>query len=337
MPVSKNQLQRLIRLVARLKKNRYPNCKSFAEELRKSDLDENVWMACTDKTVFRDILTLKNEFKAPIAFDRGRNGYYLKHHGWTFNAPYSRSEEELLTAVLGARLAENIFPEPLRTQIRDSVDFMLSSDNPDFLDKAQIDSLVIIPGMRKMPDPATFMTLFKAWQEHELVSIDYEDASDALTTRRFEPHTVIFYEGLWYTKGFCHLRKEPRTLVLHRVKAIKRLGKYFEPDPAIIKTATESEIFSSETVYDVNILCDGYLKKRVEAKPLHLAQTVKKVSKTRFRITVPEISRYRLVTWIMRQCGNAVITHPPELVAEIKDFARKILKEHRNEINCKIL
>ena len=59
MPVSKKQLVRLIRLVAQLKENRYPNCARFAEEMRQADLDENLNLACTPKTIFRDIQTLK--------------------------------------------------------------------------------------------------------------------------------------------------------------------------------------------------------------------------------------------------------------------------------------
>ena len=60
MPVSKKQLVRLIRLVAQLKENRYPNCTKFSEEMRQADLDENMNLACTPKTIFRDIQPLKN-------------------------------------------------------------------------------------------------------------------------------------------------------------------------------------------------------------------------------------------------------------------------------------
>lgn len=42
MPLSKKQLIRLVRLVAQLKENRYPNCSRFAEEMRKADLGENL-------------------------------------------------------------------------------------------------------------------------------------------------------------------------------------------------------------------------------------------------------------------------------------------------------
>lgn len=65
MPLSKKQLQRLIRLVAQLKENRYPNCTSFAAAMQKVDIDENLNISCTAKTIFRDIQILKNDFDAP--------------------------------------------------------------------------------------------------------------------------------------------------------------------------------------------------------------------------------------------------------------------------------
>jgi len=41
VPVNKKQLQRLVKFVAMLKENRYPNCASFVDELQKEDLYGN--------------------------------------------------------------------------------------------------------------------------------------------------------------------------------------------------------------------------------------------------------------------------------------------------------
>lgn len=59
---------------------------------------------------------LEEEFHCPLAFDRARNGYYLRHHGWDFIAPALLDENEMLAAVIGARIAEEIFPAPLKTR-----------------------------------------------------------------------------------------------------------------------------------------------------------------------------------------------------------------------------
>lgn len=148
MSQNKKQIFRLQKFVGQLKENRYPNCKSFSAELRLIDLEYNRNIACSAKTIQRDIRVLREEFGCPIDFDHERNGYYLKHHGWNLDTPVFQEEHEVMAAVLGARVAESIFPEPLRSDIRQVVDTQLANLNPDFLDKAFVNSLTIIPGLK---------------------------------------------------------------------------------------------------------------------------------------------------------------------------------------------
>jgi predicted DNA-binding transcriptional regulator YafY len=82
MPVNKKQLIRLVKLAAVLKENRPVNAHSFADELRRMDMYENINIACGPKMIIRDIKTLKNDFNAPIEFDPSKNSYYLASHGW---------------------------------------------------------------------------------------------------------------------------------------------------------------------------------------------------------------------------------------------------------------
>lgn len=328
MPLSKKQLVRLVRLVAQLKENRYPNCSRFSEEMRRADLDENLNIACTPKTIFRDIQTLKSDFEAPIAFDKARNGYYLKHHGWNFSCPQIYDDSEMLAAVMGARVAEHIFPAPMRKQIRDAVDYLLTYNNPDFLDTAQVDSLVVIPSNRTKIDANVFMPLFGAWQRHEICHIEYTDSRGKTTSRDFEPHALVFFDGVWYAKGFCHARNEMRTLVLSRMKSVVSTGKHFEPSPEIIKTANEEGIFDPEMVSNVVVECDEYLANIVHTRPLHPEQKVERVADGGCRIYVDEMSQYRLVTWVMHQCGRAIVKSPQSCVDLIANFGKKINLEH---------
>ena len=83
MPVAKKQMLRIMRLVDLLKADRYPNCASAARMMRQLDLEENLNVSCSAKTIYRDIQTLKDDFNAPIQFDSGRNGYYLTDPDWS--------------------------------------------------------------------------------------------------------------------------------------------------------------------------------------------------------------------------------------------------------------
>ena len=327
MPISKKQLQRLIRLVSQLKENRYPNCSTFAAAMRKADLDENLNVSCTPKTIFRDIQTLKNDFDAPIKFDKVRNGCYLARHGWNFSCPQIYDDTEMLAAFIGARIAEHIFPDPMQVQIRNAVDYLLTSNNPDFLDKTQIDSLVIIPSNRTKINADVFTGIFYAWQNHKVCHVEYKDSKGNSSERDFEPHALVFFDGVWYAKGYCRTRKEMRTLVLPRIQSITVTPEEFEPDPAIIKTANEEGIFDPEMVEDVVVQCDEYLANIIQTRPLHPEQEIIKTKKG-CEVRVRKMSKYRLTTWIMHQCGRAVIVTPDDCRKQIASFGEKIVQKH---------
>lgn len=329
MPINKKQLQRLIRLVSLLKENRYPNCATVAAMMQKADIDENLNVACSPKTIFRDIQTLKNDFNAPIKFDKVRNGYYLAHHGWSFPCPRIYDDSEMLAAVLGARIAEHIVPEPMQRQIRDAVDYLLINNNPDFLDKAQIDSLVIIPSNRTPINAEVFMPLFYAWQNHHICRIEYLDSRENISVRKFEPHSLAFFDGIWYSKGFCYQRKEMRTLVLARMKSVTMTPEVFTPNCKIINTVSEDDIFGADMVSDAIIHCDAYLAKFIKTRPLHPTQTVRDLPDGTSELYVARIPRYRLLTWIMHQCGRATLIQPETLKEELVKFANKIEKKHK--------
>lgn len=328
MPLSKKQLVRLVRLVAQLKENRYPNCSRFSEEMRKADLDENLNVACTPKTIFRDIQTLKNDFDAPIAFDKARNGYYLKHHGWNFSCPQIYDDNEMLAVVLGARVAEHIFPAPMKKQIREAVDYLLTYNNPDFLDTTQMDSLIVIPSNRTNIDENVFMPLFLAWQRHELCHVEYTDSMGVATERDFEPHSLIFFEGNWYTKGICHKRNELRTLAVARMTTVYSTGRNFTPDPKIVSLSSEDLLFNTDYITDVVVRCDNFLHNIVKIRPLHPQQEIISLPNGECELHVSKISKYHLQSWIMHQCGRATTVAPQNVAAEICEFAEKILNNH---------
>ena len=119
-----------------------------------------------------------------------------------------------------------------------------------------------------------------------------------------------------------------RTLVLARMKSVVSTGKHFDPDPEIIKTANENGIFDAEMVEDVIVHCDDYLAKFISTRPLHPDQEVKELPDGSYELHVKRMAKYRLITWVMHQCGRAEVVAPIDIRKEIKTFADKILTEH---------
>lgn len=327
MPINKKQLKRLIRFVAMLKENRYPNCTSFAKGLRKEDLNDNVNISCTTKTIQRDIKTLKDEFDAPIEYDSEMKGYYLLHHGWDFPCPLFE-EHEMLASVIGARIAEDILPEPLRSEVRQAVDFQLTTNNPDFLDTAFVKSLIVSSGLKVNIRPEVFLNLFDAWKEHCKVRIVYSDVSDKETERVIEPHALVFRDSAWFVKAYCCLREGPRTFAVHRIVGAEILDENFAPDVDIINSVEAGSLFTYDSFQDIEILCNNTILNFLQEKPLHKNQKIERHDDKTFTLKIPDMAKHEAVQMILYQVGDAKALKPIELVQEVAKVAEKIASEH---------
>lgn len=323
--MQKNQLHRLMRISALLKENRYPNSKTLIEEFRRIALEEGLEIDCVKKTVLRDMKLLETEFGCPLAFDRVQNGYYLKHHGWDFIAPALLDENEMIASVIGARIAEEIFPAPVKNKIRNAVDALLQQNNPDFLDTAKLNSLFILSGLYIDLNPNVFLAVFKGWQEHRQIKIDYEDYSGKVTSRRFDPHTLVFYQNNWYSKGYCHLKNAPRTFSLSRIKRAELTSFEFEPDREIIKSVNTDDFLGFQKIKNVRLKISDHVKEKMLASPLHSKQKFFKNG----TVLIPSVAKETLFPFLHSFRGEAILLKPESLREEMKAELLKMLNEYQ--------
>ena len=103
--MKKYNIRRIKHLIAMLKENRYPNFSRFVAEMKKMDVAGVCKLS--SRTFLRDIAFLKSEYNAPIEYDYSNKGYYLTIPDWSIDIPFLE-DDEMQSAVLGARIAENI-------------------------------------------------------------------------------------------------------------------------------------------------------------------------------------------------------------------------------------
>ena len=321
MPLHKSQMHRLMRIAALLKENRYPNSQSLIKEFQRMSVEEDLEIDCGKKTILRDMKVLEHEFGCPLGFDRARNGYYLKHHGWDFIAPALLDENEMLAAVIGARIAEEIFPAPLKNKIRNAVDYLLQNNNPDFLDTANMESLSILSGLYANIDPEVFQTLFQGWQTNHCVKIVYANWQGETTERIIDPHTLVFFNNSWYTKGFCRLKEQPRTFALRRIHKAELLKSDFEPDKEIIASVNPDDFLGFEKVGNVKLYAQNHALDRLKSSPLHTHQIIHADG----TVEIPAVSKEVLFPFILSQEGNVKLLEPAELRSELKETLKKML------------
>lgn len=133
MVVSEHRLKRMIRIVDMMRKQQYPNYTKIRRAFEQATFDttETMVLTCDRKTIWQDLKILKEEFHCPWEYDRSRHGYYLKDIHWDFAYPAYLSESQMMAMLVGRRISENIFPEPLKSDICSAVDYLLNVANPD--------------------------------------------------------------------------------------------------------------------------------------------------------------------------------------------------------------
>ena len=325
---SRMQVFRMARIVALLKKNRLPSAETLLGEYEKLEFEENQLIRAqySLRTVYRDIDSLKNDFHCPIAYDRAAKGYYLTDHTGEFNGPAQLSESAMFALVLGARIAEDVFPEPIKSRVSAAVDEILKGNNPDFLDTTLVHSLKVFAESGAVNDSPVFPVVFEAWQKHRLLRIVYDDMKgDGPTERVVEPHVLFLYMREWRIKAYCHLRREPRTFVISRILEAELLPETFAPDVKIIRSVTPDNLVSWKKYSNVKILLSTEVRKYAVAHRMHSKQRIRRDGKGRWLFTIPEVPEQVVVPWILSQQGEAVPLEPPEIVEAVRAAAGKLL------------
>jgi len=331
---SRMQVFRMARIVALLKKNRMPSAEMLLKEYEKLEFEENQLIRAkySLRTVYRDIDSLKNDFHCPIAYDRAAKGYYLTDHSWEFNCPAQLSESAMLALVMGARIAEDVFPEPIRSRIANAVDEILKGNNPDFLDTTLVHSLKVFAESGAVDVSTVFPVVFEAWQKHRMLRITYDDMKgDEPTVRVVEPHVLFLYMREWRIKAYCHFRKELRTFVISRIRKAELLEDAFTPDMGIIRSVTLDNIVSWRKYRNVKIRITDETRKYAVANRMHTKQRLKRDGKGFWLFILPEVPEQVVVPWILSQQGEAVPIEPPEIVEAVKTAAAALLARLQKE------
>ncbi len=318
------QYKRLLRLTAELKENKYPNAISFSKKLRNEQMNGEHSLGCSQKTIQRDVEKLKFEFNAPIKFDNSRKGYYLKHHAWNMPSHFL-DEDQLLAIVFGAKVAENIFPNPLKSKIRFGVDILLAENNPEFLNTAMMESIIISPKLKSNINEKDFQTIFEGWQKHQAVEIEYKSVHKGISKRTIEPHALIFINNSWFTKAYCWTKNDYRLFALQRIISTTLTKVAYEPNKELIKQLKNDNIYGFQRIENIELICNELTMNALKETPLHNEQTISSYE-NEFIINIPLMSEMEIIEWVLSQRGGAIIKAP-------NDLKIKFLKEMKNIIN----
>lgn len=317
--------RRLVHLIGLLKAGGGISAPRFRSWLRQHGRES----VCL-KTIHRDIEYLRGELHAPIDYDHVRKTYVLSDLEWAF--PYVALEgDELFAAILGESLVKKVMPLPLRSSIDSAMRVQLAAGEPENLDPQLFSSIAIATSSKLAADSdETFQVVSQAWRETRRLRLRYQTTTArSRRTRTVDVHALFLADGAWYARVFCHLRRDYRSLALHRISEPELLAEYFTRSEKIVDEIQSGQVFDYEMVKDVTVICGPEKAAVIAEREWFPGQLIEQRADGSLRLSIPEAPRPVLLRWVLSYAGALTVVSPREAAEEIAAAARRILENHR--------
>ena len=313
-------IERMLQIHKAIQGGTHPNASTLALELEVST-----------KCIHRDLEFMRDRLELPLAYDPAHRGYHYTEPVSGF--PTMQITEGELFALLVAEKAlqqyrGTNFEKPLISAFK-----KMSASLPDTISLNLADWEQTI-SFRTRAEPLLNLQIFdelgKATAQRRQIQFQYRKPGrrDA-ELRLVDPYHLANINGEWFLFAYDHLRKDLRTFVPARIKAIKPTGKTF-PRPqkfSLEKRLRDSfGVFSAQGEFQVVIRFDEMVADYIREKRWHDSQELIELKnggvELRLKLSsLPEIER-----WVLGWGGNAVVVKPPELADMVKKSAQKILQ-----------
>ncbi len=321
------QMLRQLKLVAEMKKGNFPNTQTLARILEAAEGDPGAPMGCSARTILRDIQQLQQEYNAPIEYDPANKGYYLRNPGWILQCPVFE-EDFVSMSMLGTRLAQDLVPEPLRTDIDNAITQTLASSSSDFFDAAMIDSILCASGVKTDIDASIFKALFDAWRRKQAVILTYRDTRGAVAEHEFEPHILAFHKGIWYLKGYAYGTRDIRLYACQRVLAVRGNGHRFDIDRKILEDTRRNGLFNYPKVAGIRLHCDASIAFYIHEQQKVFHSVIDPQPDGSLILALNPTVEHEVVRWILAEAGRIQVLEPPSLRKKIAAAGREIARRN---------
>jgi predicted DNA-binding transcriptional regulator YafY len=185
------------------------------------------------RTIKRDLKMLREDFKAPLIYDRRRKGFRYAEPGWQL-PPVRFSEGELLAFFTAHHILQALGQKPEASLLRDALAKLAAFlpeqivFNPNTISTAL--TFQSIPHV--MVEPHILQTLTRAAIEQRTVSMQYySQHRNVLTDRKVDVLRLHNFAGDWYAIAFDHRRQEVRDFHVGRIKRLHETEEFFNPPP----------------------------------------------------------------------------------------------------------
>jgi len=308
------------------------------------------------RTVARDLDFLRDEERAPLAYDDARHGFRLTDKTYTL-PPVRISRKEAFSFGLARKLLAHYEGTPLHLDppspsatarracgrcwtadrretgcpqgsnvakrsgnIAESLEGDITIE-PDWLSE----HVGVLPEDRVRIDPDVWAQLAGCVERREAIRTTYQTFDGRVSEYKLYPYHLLAYHGNWYLMAWNVEKKSVATFALSRFRRIEATGQSFTRPDAFSPEAYARQAFGivgGEEPIKVRLLFEPKLAVYITERQWHPSQEFRPRPDGRVEMRLETTGRKELVRWVLSWMPDVKVLAPQSLRDRIAEKLR---------------
>jgi predicted DNA-binding transcriptional regulator YafY len=287
----------------------------------------------SERTIARDIETLRDRLGAPLIYDRKQGGYRYDSHQGSFELPGFWFRADELYALLAAShlfdaLQPGLLTDHLRP-LRKRIDQLLEHSGHSH---EKVDERVILKSVAHRPTGHDqFARIADATLHGTPLRIDYHArGSDQRQSRQVHPCRLLHYRDNWYLVAWCEERQALRNFALERIRQAEVLNtspRDLPPESIDQHINDAFGIFGGEGTHRAHLAFTPHRARWVAEESWHPDQ-IGQWQGDRYHLIIPYANPTELVMEIMKHGKEVEVIEPPELRDAVAQALRQAAEQY---------
>lgn len=282
------------------------------------------------RTVARDLDFLRDEERAPLAYDDARHGFRLTDETYRL-PPVSISRREAFSFALARKLLTHYEGTPLHLDMRSVLDKIAESlegevtIEPDWLSE----HVGVLPEDRVRIDPGVWSQLAGFVERREAIQATYQTFTGRVSVYELHPYHLLAYHGNWYVLARNVAKDQIETFALSRFRQIDGADHTFAL-PVDFNPETYARqafgITGGEKPIRVRLLFASKLAVYITERQWHPTQEFRTHADGRIEMRMETTGRKELIRWVLSWMPDVKVLAPKSLHGRIVEKLRDGLR-----------
>jgi proteasome accessory factor B len=321
-PRSRPPLARMMQIHQALQSGSFPNCTTLGRQLEVST-----------KSIQRDLDFMRDRMELPIEFDSLRNGYHYTAEVASFPT-LQITEGELFALLVAEKALQQYrgtnFEKPLVSAFKKMASALPDTVSLNFADWEQ--SISFVTRAEPILNLEIFDQLAQATARHEQLEIHYRKPGQSAAEKRLvDPYHLANINGEWFLFAFDHGRRDLRTFVPSRIKAVRATGKQFtRPAKFSLQKRLQDSfgVHSGGGEFNVVLRFDEWASDYIREKKWHASQQLRELKDGGVELALKLSGLLEIERWVLSWGQHVRVLAPRELRERVRMAGKALAQGH---------